>query len=423
MDSHKFLSRYKGRCQMYDNLKTYIAKFDRRLWILALGWIASAFGFSISIPFIGLYFHSELGMSLIEIGVFFGVTAIIRASAQALAGEISDHLGRYSLMVMAQLIRTVIFFITAYAIYYESGFLIVGSLLILNAIFGAIFQPVAQATVADLVEFKDRTDAYAMIRSAGNFGWALGPGIGGFVAGSSYSVLFVISGCMTLISSMIIAKYLKGIKARGNNDKPFKLKDMFVYKGNELILKFVIFVFVIYLVFAQLISPFSIYSVDLMGISKVQLGMLFTLNGLMVSLFQLPVTRLLRKYKLTSQLALGSIIFAGGYLVVGFSTTFVFFIVAMVVITAGENCVSPPALALTANLAPEGRTGRYMGIYGFAVTIGWSLGPLIGLSLLDWFKPNYVYSWAIISFLALISAIGFKTISKIIPDNLNRPNR
>ncbi|MCP4705404.1 MAG: MFS transporter, partial [candidate division Zixibacteria bacterium] len=85
---------------MFENLKTYYHRFDRRLWILAGGWVASAFGFSISIPFIAIYFHSVLGISLVDIGLFFGVTAIIRATTQAMAGEVSDRLGRYSLMVM-----------------------------------------------------------------------------------------------------------------------------------------------------------------------------------------------------------------------------------------------------------------------------------------------------------------------------------
>lgn len=406
-----------------EELKTYINRFDRRLWLLALGWIASAFGFSISIPFIALYFHSELGMSLVEIGVFFGVTAVIRASTQALAGEISDRLGRYSLMVMAQLIRTLIFFATALAIYYDASFWTLGSLLILNAIFGAMFQPAAQAAVADLIEPENRTDAYAIVRIAGNFGWAFGPGIGGFVAASSYSILFIISGCMTLISSLIIGTYLRGLKKRHNNDSPFKIKDMFTYKGNETVLKFTFFIFIIYLVFAQLIAPFSLYSVDLIGISKAQLGILFMLNGLMVAFFQLPTTQLLKRFRLTSQLALGAIIFACGYLMVGLSASFVLFIISMILITCGENCVSPPALALTANLAPEGRTGRYMGIYGFAVTFGWSMGPIIGNTLLDMLKPNYILAWGVISLLAISSAIGFKSMARLIPNNLNKPNK
>ncbi|MCP4632097.1 MAG: MFS transporter, partial [candidate division Zixibacteria bacterium] len=185
----------------------------------------------------------------------------------------------------------------------------------------------------------------------------------------------------------------------------------------------VIFVFVIYLVFAQLMAPFSLYTVDLIGISKAELGVLFMINGLIVAFFQLPTTHLLKNMRLTSQLALGSIIFSCGYIVVGLSATFILFILAIIIITLGENCVSPPALALTANLAPEGRTGRYMGIYGFAVTIGWSLGPLIGLTLLDSFKPNYLYAWMIISLLGIIAMIGFKLLSRMIPEDINRPRK
>jgi len=293
-------------------------------------------------------------------------------------------------------------------------------LLILNAMFGAIFQPAAQAAVADVVSPDRRTEAYALIRIAGNLGWAIGPAIGGFWAAQSYPMLFIISGCLTLASGLVIAKYLKGLPHISQNNNRFKIAEMLSYKGNELIFRLAGIIFILYLVFAQLIAPFSLYSVELIGISEAQLGILFMLNGLMVALFQLPTTRLLRRFRLTTQLTFGAVIYASGYFMVGLSTTFALFVVTMTIITIGENCISPPALSLTANLAPEGRIGRYMGIYGFAVTFGWSLGPLIGATLLDWTKPHYVYAWGIISLLAVISAVGFKLISYQVPDKANR---
>jgi len=226
---------------------------------------------------------------------------------------------------------------------------------------------------------------------------------------------------MTLITGSIIAKYLKGLNQLMQNSEPFRIMEVFKYKGNELMFKLAGIIFILYLVFAQLIAPFSLYSVDLIGITEAQLGLLFTINGLMVALFQLPTSRLLGRFKLTTQLIIGAIIYGCGYFLVGFATTFVFFIITMIIITTGENCVSPPALSLTANLAPEGKTGRYMGIYGFAVTFGWSLGPMIGGTLLDWSKPNYIYMWGSIASLAIISAIGFKLISAHIPDKANNP--
>jgi MFS family permease len=398
----------------------YFRKFDRRLWVLALGWVASAIGFSLAIPFMAIYFHSELGLSLSSIGLFFGVAAIVRASTQAVAGELSDKLGRYRIMVVAQMVRTVLFFFLSYAIFRDWGFLPVAAILIGNSIFGALFQPAANATVADLVDIDNRPEGYAIVRIAGNLGWAIGPAVGGFLATNSYALLFIFSGCMTLVSSTIIALFLKGITQVSANDEPFRLKDIFSYRGNELIFHHVAIVLILYLVIAQLMAPFSLYSVELMGITKAQLGILFTLNGLLVTFLQLPTTKILRPLRLTTQLLIGSLIYAVGYFIVGFSSVFVLFVIVMIIITIGENCVSPPALSLTANLAPKGRTGRYMGIYGFAVTFGWSMGPLLGGALLDWTAPDYLYTWIIISALAIVSAVGFVTLSGRLPIHVNK---
>ncbi len=398
----------------------YFKKYDRRLWVLALGWIASAIGFSLVFPFLAIYFHSELGISMTKIGLFITVSALVRAVFQAFGGELSDRFGRYYLMVGAQFIRTIIFIFLAWSIYAGWGFYGIGALVVINSVFGALFQPAANATVADIVDKKHRTEAYSIVRVAGNLGWAIGPAIGGFLATKSYDILFLFAGCMTLISSSIIAVFLRGIRSHKQPQESFKLKDMISYKNNESIFKHAALMLILYLVISQLITPLSLYTVDFIGISKKQLGFLFALNGLMVVLLQIPTTRLLRPIRLTIQLMLGSIIYAVGYFFVGLVSTFALFIVAIIIITTGENFVSPPALSITANLAPRGRTGRYMGIYGFAVTAGWSLGPVVGGTLLDIANPHFIYSWGAISILAIISAIGFGWLTGQIPPAINR---
>jgi MFS family permease len=398
----------------------YFRKYDYRLWLLSLGWFSSAVGFAVSIPFIAIYFHSELGISLTGIGLFFSVAAVIRAFTQAFGGDLSDRIGRYRLMVTAQIVRSFVFAATAYAIYNSWGFYAIGALLILNSIFGALFQPAANAMVADLTDKKNRTEAYAIVRASANLGWALGPAVGGFLAAYSYGVLFIMSGCMTLISGSIIGIFLRDMKLMSKKEESFRFRDIFAYRGNELIFHHALIVFALYIVIAQFMAPLSVYTVDLIGFSKSQLGFLYTLNGLLVAALQIPVTRLLRPVRLTIQLAIGALIYGVGYFTVGLSGAYAVFIVAIVIITIGENMVSPPALSITANLAPEGRVGRYMGIYGFAVTAGWSLGPLLGGTLLDLAAPNYIYAWGIISVLAVMASIGFRWTTSKIPEALNR---
>ena len=158
---------------------------------------------------------------------------------------------------------------------------------------------------------------------------------------------------------------------------------------------------------AQLIDTFSVYSVEIVGISKAQLGSLYTLNGLMVVFLQIPITRLLARYSLSAQLACGAFLYAIGYSLVGFLGGYEYFVLIIAVVTVGEIVMSPPSLALTSRMAPEGRMGRYMGIYGFFVASGWSFGPLLGGVVLDRFSGSPAVAWMLISALAVIAGLGY----------------
>ncbi len=371
-----------------------------------MGWFVGALGFAASMPFIAIYFHSEFGMSMTEIGVYFGITAIVRSVFQAVGGEVSDRVQRSWLLVYSQLARATSFFVLAAAIYFHCGFWPVAIILMVNAVFGAIFHPVANALVSDIVPKEKRLDGYAIARAGGNLGWAVGPAIGGFLATSSYALLFLISAVITLASGLVFQIFLKVPRAATPEDR-FRISDILAIKDDLHLARHSILIFLLYLVVAQLIVTFSVYSVEIVGISKAQLGSLYTLNGLMVVFLQIPITRMLSRYSLAAQLACGAFLYAIGYSMAGILVGFEYFVLAIAVVTVGEIVMSPPSLALTSRLAPEGRMGRYMGIYGFFVASGWSFGPLFGGVILDHFGGTPAVAWMLISALALIAGLGY----------------
>ena len=150
------------------------------------------------------------------------------------------------------------------------------------------------------------------------------------------------------------------------------------------------------------------------------MGLLYMINGLIVVVLQIPVTRMLSGFRFTTQLILGALVYAVGYSMIGFWAGFNFFIIAMVVVTVGEVFMSPPSLALTARLAPEGRMGRYMGIYGFFVASGWSFGPLYGGLILDHFQQTPALCWMLIASLAVVSAVGYMVFRRVLPEHFDR---
>ena len=84
----------------------------------------------------------------------------------------------------------------------------------------------------------------------------------------------------------------------------------------------------------------------------------------------------------------------------------------MVVITLGEVVFSPTSMAAVANMAPEQRVGRYMGLFGLTEALGWSLGPFVGGVLFDVLYSTPVVLWGIIAGIGVTAAVGFGTTTR-----------
>lgn len=406
---------------MLNDIVATLRGMSRNVWILCLGWFVSAMGFAASMPFISIYFHQEYGMTTGEIGLFFGAMAIVRASSQAFGGEMSDRFPRRSILIHSQLLRGVAFALLAAVVFLKGGMGWMAVALVFNFILGAIFQPVANAMISDFMPPEKRIDGFALIRAAGNLGWAAGPALGGLLAAKSYGLLFVFSAVMTTASGLIVMVWL-GSPATVSATDRFKISDLLAIRNDKNLARHCLLVLALYLVVAQLIVPFSLYATQTAGLSETELGYLFGLNGLIVVALQIPITKLFAKARLTTQMIVGSLFYFVGYSVIGFLSSFSMFACAIFTITIGENIMSPPSLALTARLAPPERMGRYMGIFGFFVTAGWSLGPLFGGQVLEHFGSSPKLAWVILASLALVSAGGYLLFRRTLPKSLDTGN-
>jgi len=132
-----------------------------------------------------------------------------------------------------------------------------------------------------------------------------------------------------------------------------------------------------------------------------------TLNGLMVVVFQYPVTRMLQRVTKKTALILGSCFYAVGYFTMSFVGAYPVALAAMAVVTTGEMTISPTTLSVVGELSPPTWRGRYMGFYGLSETIGVSTGPLLGGILLDGFPHGRASIWGVIAGAAILAAIGF----------------
>lgn len=135
-----------------------------------------------------------------------------------------------------------------------------------------------------------------------------------------------------------------------------------------------------------------IYAQDL-GATMVQIGLLSSAWSISRLIFTAPVGRLSDTRSKKKIIAVG----LGIYAIVSVFYTLAWDFTSLVSIRLlhgiGSAMSMPIAMAYAAELAPEGREGRYMGTMTMAMFAGMGLGPLIGGSLTDMFSlsaPFYV---------------------------------
>ncbi|MGQ9465066.1 MAG: MFS transporter [bacterium] len=145
---------------------------------------------------------------------------------------------------------------------------------------------------------------------------------------------------------------------------------IWVGRSDQQFLTFTLISFMIFIVWGHLVSPISIYGVNRIGITKSKLALLFSINGFMVVLFQYFITHLIPDKKELEALWIGALIYAAGYLSIGFAGNFGLLVISMVFITVAEMVITPSSQAYASKIARPENRGRYMAFYNLISAFG-----------------------------------------------------
>lgn len=394
--------------------------FDRRLWMLFGGRVIAATGFSIVMPFLSIFLYTEMGVPMTVVGMIFLGNALAGAAGQIVGGELSDRLGRRPVMWVSMAMRAMVFLLLSLAIANLADLWIISVLLMGSSLTGSLFEPATNAMVADLVPPGRRLEAYSVLRVGQNVGWTLGPLLGGILAMFSYASLFVFTSLTSAIVALIIYAWVMDPHRMAAQTDRFRPRDLLKIGENRVFLLLCLATIPLMVVLGQMTSTFALFSEDVVGISVAEVGYLYALNGIMVVFLQLPMARYVNRFRMTRVLAAGAVMYAVGYLMVGWASDIWILAVSMAIITLGENTTSPPSINLVANISPENERGRYMGVSGIFQTFGWSVGPLVGGVLYDSLVSAPIALWGSVATISILSAVGFVYLGRLVSENIDR---
>jgi len=341
------------------------------------------------------------------VGVMFLIGGLFSAVTQMVAGVLSDRFGRRPLLLWSTGLGTFLFSGLAVLIGISAPVWAIVVVYMAGRSALVTMRPAISAVVADLSPKERLTETYGLLRVGGNVGFAAGPAVGGYLLTFlPYTWLFGVAVLTSALAFLLILLFLQ--ESFHGTAEQVGFRSTLSVATDRAFLMFTGLSLLGFLAMGQLGSTLSVFTVDHIGFSTAQYGLLLSMNGLIVVLFQYPVARWVNRLTRARGLILGSLLYSFGYLSLGWLTSFGWMFGAIVLITAGEIVFFPLTLSVVAELSPQDWLGRYMGFFGLSQTLGMSFGPLLGGILLDAFPTNPWPIWGTIASVMLVAAVGFQ---------------
>jgi len=348
-----------------------------RVWIVSLGILVNRVGNFLPV-FIVLYL-TERGYSAGAAGFVLGVAGLGNVLGNALGGYLTDRIGRRSTIVLSTVPTAALTAIVPSVGQFPILVAVVG----LIGVTSQIYRPAAAAVLLDSVSTnQQRLAAFAVFRFAMNVGAALGGVIGGLLASTSYTELFLGNAAACLLFGLVVAVLLRDTpRPRSERSETDTQADKAVgYRqalADRALVRFLVMTLVGEFVYIQSTVGLPLHVSDV-GLSARDFGLLIGLNGLVVLVLELPITGAVSRYRPEYVLAIGNLLIGAGLALTGFMNGMVLLAATVLVWSLGEMMSSSVAAAYLGSLTPPRMAGRYQGLYGVAYTIGTGAGPLVG---------------------------------------------
>ena len=379
---------------------------------LAAAWSFNQLSYAIVYPFVPIYLCQERGMDYAVVSIIFPLLGLASILAPMPCGWLTDRFGYRIMMLAGQFLRGAIFFLLAFCVYVQAPFWVFVAALMVNTAVGVTFQVGSDAYLAAITLPEERPGYYSKIRIGYNVGWALGPMLGAFFSKTPFWAFFILTGILCIIGTIetwFCCGRNKSESAQENKsgNKGVQgniFRDIF---GNRRFIFLMLGNLFLMLLASQLYSTLSIYSTESVGVSRKALGSIYSLNGTLVLILQIPLVAMLRKIKMPiiMQLITGTLLYAAGYFQLGFAGGALALAIAVTVVTVGEIIVQPALYTAISTETRTGNTGRMMSVSSLMRGIGYSIGPWIGGQLYT--NCSGITVWSVLSSFAVISAAAF----------------
>ncbi|MFH7322335.1 MFS transporter [Aeromicrobium sp. JJY06] len=339
--------------------------------------------------FLSLFLTVEMGLSPSSMGIHLAVFGLGGVLSVLAGGAVADAVGRRPALLGSLGCSAVLTALLAVA---RPG---PGLLVVLFGLGLASFaaKPVFETFIADVVDASQRHRAYSLNFVAINSGFIVAPQVAALLIELSYAAMLAVEAVALLVVCLLVAVSVPSDRRpRAQTPGTLPGRGLGPVFADRTFMAFVALNLVFMVVLMQNTLSLPIFMAK-EGYSTSQFAWLLTLNGVILILFQMPVSTRVLQYRASTTLVVASALMALGYAIYPFADAWWILAVGVTVWTAGELINMPTAAWITSRFATVRFRGRYLGVFGLTSALAFLVGPLLSGILLEWAGPQALW-WA-----------------------------
>jgi MFS family permease len=403
---------------MLNGLRKTYNDFPPLFWVVVVTLFIDSIGSTLLFPFFALYITEHFNVGMTQAGILLGMSSLFGLVGSVIGGALTDRFGRRRLILFGLVFSA--FSSLSFGLASDINLLYI--LVVFVGLFSRVAAPAQDAMMADILPESKRQEGFGITRVAFNYAWIVGTALGGLIASRSFLALFVIDAVLSLSVAVVLYRFLPETKPASPHIEPKSENFLDTVAGYRFVLRDLAYVaftlagMIVLIVYQQQYSSLPVYLREAHNIGSRVYGTMLAVSGFEVVLFQIGISRLVRKFPPFLMMALGALFFMAGFAMIGFARGTASFLIAVVIITVGEMIMFPVNKALAACFSPADLRGRYMAIYDLGWTIPATIGPAAAGLILDNYNPDLLWyvggalcAFSASSYYALHLWLGFQS--------------
>jgi len=391
---------------LWSRYRNAYAGLPRAAWILAGVQLVNMSG-TMVIFFLTLYLSHYLGFPAAWAGLAMSGYGLGMLGGALAGGTLADRLGAFRVQRMSLTGTALILALLPFV--HHFSWILAG--IVVWGFFSSALWPANATAMSALCPETVRAKGFVLNRLANNLGATIGPVVGGLLAQHDYRLLFWVDGGTCLLAALaLLWSFPMSRVPTPAMDLEAAPEAKNAWISDRVFLGLLLASVGIGLIFSQLFSSFGPYLRLFHGFTESHIGRLIAVNTILIVGVQMPLTHFAGRFSGVRVAALGALALGIGFGLMPWGRGFAFMALTVAVWTFGEMLVMPSLTNLVSLRAPSQLTGRYMGLHGLGFSLGLTLGPALGMRLLQ--ARGGMGLWSTVAVLCGLVAVLFFGLSR-----------